>query len=165
MDEGRFAELEPPRFERRKALLVGGLYERHSDETGTALLNQWQRLWSCFDNLWPEDGPSPIRSFYGLRSISDETGYFDYIAGARFQELSEVPDEFRTVLIPAQTYAVFDHRDHINTIGRTYNAIWKRWLPQAGLEMVGVHALERYGYPFRPKTGTGGTEILIAIKS
>jgi len=44
MDETLLANLEPPRFENLRTLLIAGLRERYNSETSVGIPAQWQRL-------------------------------------------------------------------------------------------------------------------------
>jgi AraC family transcriptional regulator len=160
MDETLLTDLEPPRFETGKALLIAGLGERYSCESSKAIPAQWQRFGPHFGSVPGQVG----RTAYGVCCNSDDDGNFDYICGVEVASFSDLPKEFARVRIPEQRYAVFTHRDHISTIRRTVNTIWNKWLPESGREVADAPDFERYGDSFDPRSGTGGVEIWIPIK-
>jgi AraC family transcriptional regulator len=161
MDETLLANLEPPRLEDGKPLLIAGLGERYSCETSTAIPAQWQRFLPHFGNIPGQIG----RTAYGVRCNSDDDGNFDYVCGVEVAGFSELPAEFSRVRIPAQRYAVFNHRDHVSTIRRTINTIWSKWLPESGRDVADAPDFERYGEDFDPKSGCGLVEIWIPLKA
>ncbi len=59
---------------------------------------------------------------------------------------------------------MFQHRDHISAIRRTFQTIWSRALSEAGLEADDAPFFEKYGESFDPQSGTGGLEIWIPVK-
>ena len=161
MDETLIANLEPPRFENGKPLLIVGLGERYSCETSKGIPAQWQRFEPHFGNIPGQIG----RVSYGVCCNSDNEGNFDYICGVEVSNISELPPAFSRVRIPEQQYAVFSHRNHISAIRRTVNTIWNKWLPESRHEVADAPDFERYGEDFDPRSGTGTVEIWIPIKA
>jgi AraC family transcriptional regulator len=159
MDETPLAVLEPPRFEESRPLLVAGLGQRYTWETGTGIPAQWQRFIRHIGHIPGQVGTTT----YGVCCNSDDDGNFDYICGVEVADFSDLPAEFARVRIPAQLYAVFRHRDHISTIRRTVVTIWNKWLPESGREAADTPDFERY-QDFDPERGTGTIEIWVALK-
>ena len=102
---------------------------------------------------------------YGVISKADEVGQFDYLCGVEVEEFPSQPAEFTRMRIPAQTYAVFEHRDHISSIASTMRAIWNQGLTEFGLRPGDGPAFERYAERFDARTGLGGLEIWIPIRT
>ena len=161
MEQTVLPDLAPPRFETLKPLLVAGLSERYDCETSKAIPAQWQRFAPHIGNITGQIGWTA----YGVRHNCDEDGNFDYTAGVEVASFSALPTEFGRVRIPAQRYAVFANADHVSTIRRTIVTIWNKWLPESGLQVADAPDFERYGESFDPRTGMGGLEIWIPIKS
>jgi AraC family transcriptional regulator len=160
MDSTTLDHLAAPRFETGKPLLIAGLGERYSWETGAAIPGQWQRFGQSVDDI-----PGRIGAVaYGVCCNGDDAGNYDYIAGVEVSDFSDLPREFSKVRIPAQKYAVFSHADHISTVRRTINTIWNHWLPASGLKVADAPNFERYGEKFDPLTGNGGLEIWVPVK-
>jgi AraC family transcriptional regulator len=161
MDSNATNNLQPPRFETGKPLLVAGIGERCTQENGGAgIPNQWQRFQQKVANL-----PSRVGNVaYGVCCNGDDTGSFDYIAGAEVSDFSDLPREFARVRIPEQRYAVFTHRDHVATVRSTVSAIWNSWLPASGMKAADAPNFERYDENFDPLTGNGGFEIWIPVR-
>jgi AraC family transcriptional regulator len=160
MDSTLTDNLKPPRFETGKPLLVAGIGERYSCESGAAIPGQWQRFHQSVDHIPGRIG----KVAYGVCCNGDDAGNFDYIAGVEVSDFSDLPREFNRVRIPAQKYAVFSHSEHISTIRRTINTIWNHWLPASGLKAADAPSFERYDVSFDPLTGNGGLEIWIPVK-
>jgi AraC family transcriptional regulator len=160
MDSTVIDNLKPPRFETSKPLLVAGLGERYTWESGAAIPGQWQRFQQSVANF-----PGRIGEVaYGVCCNGDDAGNYDYIAGVEVSDFSDLPREFSRVRIPEQKYAVFSHGDHISTIRRTINTIWNHWLPASSLKAADAPSFERYGENFDSLTGNGGFEIWVPIK-
>lgn len=161
MDETLIANLESPRFEDGKPLLIAGLGERYDCETSKAIPAQWQLFAPYIGNITGQIG----RTAYGVRCNGDDAGSIDYICGVEVADFSALPPEFSRVRLAARRYAVFSHRDHVSTIRRTCNTIWSKWLPESGHEVADAPDFERYGENFDPRTGMGGVEIWVPLKA
>jgi AraC family transcriptional regulator len=160
MDSTVIDNLQPPRFATGKPLLVAGVGERYTCESGAAIPGQWQRFHQSVDSIPGRIG----KVAYGVCCNGDDAGNFDYIAGVEVSDFSDLPREFSRVRIPEARYAVFSHREHISTIRRTVNTIWNQWLPASGLQAADAPNFERYDENFDPLTGNGGLEIWIPVK-
>jgi AraC family transcriptional regulator len=161
MDSTVIDNLQAPRFETGKAMLVAGVGERYTWESGgPAIPGQWHRFHQSVESIPGRVG----RVAYGVCCNGDDSGNFDYIAGVEVSDFSDLPREFSRVRIPEQRYAVFTHRDHISSIRRTVNTIWNHWLPASGLNAADAPSFERYDENFDPLTGNGGLEIWVPVK-
>src|SRR5467141_4106221 len=160
MDSTVIDNLQPPRFAAGKPLLVAGVGERYTCESGAAIPGQWQRFHQSVENIPGRIG----KVAYGVCCNGDDAGNFDYIAGVEVPDFSDLPREFSRVRIPEQRYAVFTHRDHISNVRRTINTIWNHWLPASRLKAADAPNFERYDENFDPLTGNGGLEIWIPVK-
>jgi AraC family transcriptional regulator len=159
MDETLLTNLETPRFEIGRTLLIAGLSERYSSETSAGIPAQWQRFAPYLGNIPGQVG----RTAYGVVCNGDDSGNTEYISGVEVSDFSRLPPELSRLRIPEQQYAVFFHRDHISTIRRTWFTIYK-WLPESGHEVAEGPEFELYGENFGPATGTGGVEIWVPVK-
>jgi AraC family transcriptional regulator len=160
-DQDFKVELEPPRFENGKAILIAGLRER--PETLAAIPDQWRRAMAYRI-------PNQVgRASYGLNfNCLSDTDAFEYLAGVEVSGFSGLPSELSRLTIPPQKYAVFTHREHVSKLWYTCDRVGK-WLPQSGYEHPGVAAgvpdfFERYGEDFDPKTGTGSVEVWVPVR-
>ncbi len=160
MDSTRIDNLQPPRFETGKPLLVAGIGERYSCDSGAAIPGQWQRFHQSVADIPERVGTVA----YGVCCNGDDAGNFDYIAGVEVMDFSDLPRDFSRVRIPEQKYAVFTHRDHVSTIRRTINTIWNEWLPASGLKAADAPSFERYDASFDPVSGNGGLELWIPVR-
>ena len=160
MDSTLTDNLQAPRFETSKPLLVAGLGERYNHENGAGIPGQWQRFHQSVADIPGRIG----KVAYGVCCNGDDAGNFDYIAGVEVSDFSGLPRQFSSVRIPEQKYAVFTHTDHISTIRRTINTIWNHWLPASGLKVADAPNFERYDENFDPVTGNGGLEIWVPVR-
>jgi|HubBroStandDraft_1064217.scaffolds.fasta_scaffold09853_2 AraC family transcriptional regulator len=160
MDETLLTNLEPPRFETHKTLLIAGFSERYNSGTSAGIPAQWQRFVPHLGHIPGQIGLTT----YGVLCNSDDDGNTEYICGVEVSGFSRVPAEFSVLRIPEQRYAVFAHHDHVSTIRRTWFTIWSKWLPESGHRAVEGISFERYGENFDGRTGAGGFEIWIPVK-
>ncbi|MEK1888036.1 MAG: AraC family transcriptional regulator [Phyllobacterium sp.] len=161
MDESFVVDLEEPRIVEGKPLLVAGIGARYDCESSKAIPSQWQRFAPHIGHV-----PGQVGDVcYGVCCNSDDENNFDYIAGVKVKDFSEVPDSFGRVRIPAQKYLIFRHLDHISTIRSTFMTIWGKYLPESGHDVADAPNFERYGPEFDPRTGNGGLEIWVPVKN
>lgn len=160
MNSSIVENLDPPRFETSRPLLVAGVGERYNHENSAGIPSLWQRFHQA-----AEDIPHRVGGVaYGVCCNGDDAGNFDYIAGVEVSDFSDLPRPFFRVRIPEQRYAVFTHREHISTIRRSVNTICNQWLPASHLKLADAPNFERYDENFDPVTGNGGFEIWIPVK-
>jgi AraC family transcriptional regulator len=161
MDERLLTQLEPPRFENGRPLLLAGLSARYNRDTSAGVPAQWQRFMPYYGNVPGQIGTTT----YGVLYNSDEAGNTDYMTGVEVSDFSGLPEELSRLRVAPQRYAVFSHRDHISTIRRTWHSIFNKWLPESGHEPADAPQFERYSEAFDPVSGTGGLEIWIPLKA
>jgi len=148
------------RFETADVLLIAGLSQRFSAATATTIPALWQRLVPYMDSLPQRIGEADYGICYGI----DANGSFDYLCGFEVTQLSSLPTEFSHVRIPSQRYAVFAHTGHVSEVRKTIDAIYRSWLPSAGVAPTGMpDFIERYGPGFDPRAGQGDMEIWLPI--
>ncbi|MDB5801034.1 MAG: AraC family transcriptional regulator [Rhodocyclales bacterium] len=161
MDE-TFVDVEPPRFESGRLLLIAGLRERYDCTSSAGIPAQWQRFMPQFETGM---AGQISRVAYGVTCNFDDAGNFDYLCGVEVADFSSLPASLSRVRIAGQRYAVFQLSDHISTIRRSLNTIWNKWLPESGLEAADAPNFERYDESFDPRTGMGGMEFWLPIKA
>jgi AraC family transcriptional regulator len=163
MDDGLTTALAPPRIEQGSLLLIAGLGGKYSHDTSQNIPALWQRLQPHLGNV-----PGQVRvrgATFGVCYNMDDDGNFDYLAGVEVSGFSDLPAEFARLRIPAQRYAIFAHREHVSTIRNVGMTIWTKWLPESGYEAVDAPFLEYYGEEFDGRSGLGGYQIWIPIKT
>lgn len=150
--------LAAPRIVASDALLIFGL-SMHCERAGDpGIPPLWSRFGPYIGNIDGQIG----HTAYGVIYNSEEAGKFDYLCGVAVSAFPSHPVEFTRRRIPAQTYAVFEHRDHISAIRATFKAIWEQGL--SGFEAIDAPWLEVYGEHFDARTGLGGVEIWVPVK-
>lgn len=160
MDELLLIELEQPRIENGRAMLIAGLGERYRFETTQGIPRQWERFGPYIGNIPGQVG----RTAYGVCCNADGAGNFEYIAGVEVSSFDDLPSEFSRVRIPAQRYVVFSHREHISRMHATVYTIWNKWLPTSGHTHADAPDFELYDERFDGRTGKGVVEIWLPVE-
>jgi AraC family transcriptional regulator len=160
MNETPPRDLQTPRIEVGRPLLIAGLSERYTWETNAGIPALWERFHNYAGTIPAQVG----KTAYGVCCNGDDAGNFDYIAGVEVADFSSLPADLSRLRIPEQRYAAFTHSDHIATIRGTIAAIWNNWLPASGHQVADGPNFERYTERFDTETGLGGFEIWIPIK-
>jgi AraC family transcriptional regulator len=150
-----------PRITTHDAFFVFGLSEHYQAGANAGIPSQWNRFAPHMDHIVNE---VPGVSFGVVYNV-DGANNFDYLCGVEVTQFPSEPSEFTRLPIPAGTYAVFEHRDHISSIQATFTAIWERGLAEAGVKAADAPMFERYDKRFDPRTGLGGLEIWVPIKA
>ena len=169
MDDSVITTLAPPRIEQRGLLLIAGLGGRYSSDTHQNI----PALWRSFQ---PHLGNVPGQVFaagqrlkggrtFGVCYNIDDDCNFDYLAGVEVSGFSDLPAEFARLRIPAQRYAIFTHSEHVSTMRNVAVTIWTKWLPESGYEAVDAPYLEYCGEEFDGRTGLGGFQMWIPVKT
>ena len=160
MDQQIATPLAAARMVKKGAMLIFGLGARCPAMGSATIPSQWNAFAPHIGHIDGQIG----NVAYGAIYNSDDSGSYDYIAGVEVREFPDTPPEFARLRIPPQTYAVFEHRDHVAAIAGTYKAIWEHGLSDAGLRAADGAAFERYDEKFNGRTGLGGFEIWVPVK-
>lgn len=152
--------LPEPRIEQGKPMLIAGFGGSFSVDKVAGIPALWQRFAPHIGHVPGQIGYTT----YGVSLNCDDNGNFDYIAGVEVSDFDNLPAELAHTRVPAQTYAIFEHRGHVTAIKQTYEAIWRDWLPKSGRKPADGPTLERMDQRFDPATGNGVLEIWLALQ-
>jgi AraC family transcriptional regulator len=161
MDDTSKTRLDAPRMTDGRPLLIAGLGGHFTFETLGGLPALWQRFQPHLGNVPGQVGGVA----YGVCHNTDDAGHFDYIAGVEVADFAALPRDFARLRLGEQHYAVFWHGEHVSTVRGTFMAIFNDWLPQSKFRSADAPPFERYDERFDPRTGTGGFEIWIPVKT
>jgi AraC family transcriptional regulator len=158
-------QLEEPRFQDGKAMLVAGMEGRFTGPDIKNISALWQRFAPHIGKVPGQVGPIA----YGLCSNMVSAPFsFDYLAGVEVSQTSRFPADFSVISIPAMHYAIFTHHGLISNLAVTIDAIYHRWLPNSGCTFLPPipdvpYMIERYDQRFNPQTASGDIELWIPI--
>lgn len=152
--------ISPERFDDGRAMLMAGLAERFSMQTRGNIPALWTRFAPFIGRVPGQVG----QASYGVSWNIDAEFSFDYMAAVEVADPTGLPQEFGTLRIAPQRYAVFHHIAHVSTIAATLGAVCESWLPNSGFKPAPAPCIERYDDRFDPSTGMGGFEIWLAIQ-
>lgn len=165
MKEKPAAQLEAPRYEEGKALLIAGLRRLYAPGEMKDMPAQWQRFAPHIGKIAGQIG----QTTYGVCwQAADDEG-LEYLSGVEVAGFAGVPSDFTVVSLAPTRYAVFPHREHVLKLSQTIDTIFFKWLPESGQEAGGDAEtpafIERYSEEFDPRTGMGGMEVWVPLKS
>ncbi|MDB5524882.1 MAG: AraC family transcriptional regulator [Rhizobium sp.] len=161
MDASPELTLAEPSIEKRKPMLLAGLIQTYAMKDIGGIPSQWEKF-----NAWRGQIPNTVgNSHYGASlSFTEEKGC-EYICAVEVSDASGLPKELSTAAIPAATYAIFRQPGHITLMRPTIGTAWGKWLPQSGYIADETPLIEYYGPEFDQKTGNGGFEIWLPVKT
>jgi AraC family transcriptional regulator len=152
-------ELEKPRIEISKPLLLAGLSERYVCGAIAGIPGQWQRFAPSIGYVPGQLGHTTYGACYNF-----DNAEMDYLCGVEVSGFEKLSAEWSRLSNPAQKYAMFVHRGHISGIASTWFNILNKWLPELGHKTKNGPQVEVYSEKFNPMSGTGEVEIWIPIK-
>jgi AraC family transcriptional regulator len=155
----KLSQLEAPRIVRDTPRKLFGLAQRCHGNAGIAAL--WDRFVPYLGTLPEQLGAVT----YGVMFDADESGMnFTYACAVEVRAFPASPKELARIELPARTYAVWPHREHVSSVGATCAAIFSHGLADAKLEPLHEPMFERYDEAFDPRTGNGGLEVWVPVK-
>ncbi len=139
-------------------MLVAGLRRQHSFTDSVRTI---PAQWDDFRSLPPLPGAVPGVT-YGV-ICGAAAGGFEYLSGIEVADFAGLPADRGRMRIPAQRYAVFEHRGHVSGIQPLWQHAMDDWLPRSGLRSAHKPDFERYDLRFDPQSKTGVTELWLGI--
>jgi AraC family transcriptional regulator len=153
-------KLADPVIERRPAMRLAGLRQKHDMNRANNLPLQWQQFQPYLGHV----NDAVPGAAYGV-VVSVDEGLCDYMTAMEVRPDADLPREFMALTVPTQRYAKFRHAEHISTIRSTISAIFADWLPTSGeTQNEDLSFVEYYGRDFDASTGLGTIEIWIGLR-
>lgn len=151
----------PVRIETVSLTLTGSCETYKMPDNG-GIPDQWQRFLPFLLTL---DGRNKGGTFGVIMEASNgDPECFDYLCAVEKTADMDIPNGFKTVKTGAMRMAKFPHHGHVSKIQATFQDIFGRLMPEAGLKLAGpVNALEYYGPDFNGMTGYGTVEIWVHV--
>jgi AraC family transcriptional regulator len=160
MNQKAVVPVAAARLVSRDAFLVVGIAQVYRG-SNAGMAEQWNRFAPHIGHVPHQIG----KTAYGVLCNTDETGSYEYVCGVEVSQFPAEPAEFRRLRVPPQTYAVFEHREHVSSVSATWQAAWEQGVADAGRQVADGPALEVYREQFDGRTGLGGIEIWIPVKT
>ncbi|MCT7666808.1 AraC family transcriptional regulator [Shinella kummerowiae] len=153
-------DLPAPRIETLDAFTIAGLGGDFEPGKAAGIPALWQKFNDYFGHIPGQTD----KTAYGVCTMQPGKPSFHYVAGVRIARNQDLPAEFETIAVPAQTWAVFPHHGHVNGIAATIDAAFRTWLPASGRKIGAFpDVLEFYGEDFDPESGLGRVEIWLPL--
>ena len=162
MDQVKLDSASPHHLEKDGVKLLAGMNGRYTPKTSADIPSLWQSFVPYLDDMPYYAGPA--YTTYGVCYNQSDTG-FDYLCAVEVRDGADLPPAFTTVRLEPQTYAVFPHKGHISGLRSTWAAIWDKWLPETGLQVLPAPFFEKYGPEFNGRTGEGGLEVWVPVEA
>jgi AraC family transcriptional regulator len=158
------AEISAPILSKKDSFLLAGMrrYFAYEDRGGIPML--WQHFAPQLGHIGGEIKGATYGVCIEPTGDKAEEG-FDYFASVAVQSLDDLPQDLLGMRIPACTWAIFHHPDHVSSLATTCAAA-AEWLAREGYAPAGgtVQMIEFYGPQFDPRTGSGGCDIWMPIR-
>lgn len=159
-------QLEEPRFQDGKAMLVAGFKQRFSGPDVRSFSALWERFMPFIGKVPGQLG----QIAYGLSSNMISSPFsFDYLAGVEVAKPTGLPADFSVTSVPAMRYAIFTHHGQVSKLSNMIDVIYHQWLPKSGRTLLQPTAdvpymIERYDQRFNPQTASGDIELWIPVE-
>jgi AraC family transcriptional regulator len=156
--------LMQPRFEHKPTFTVAGLTCQ-----STMANNIIPQLWDRFNDKRKEFSKRISEHCFGvcyyekMENMGPDTP-FTYMAGMLVKSEADAPADWETRTVPACDYAIFEHKGALDTLQRTYDYIFREWLPTSEYEFVNQDDFEIYGERFKYGEPDSIMEIWIPVK-
>ena len=119
--------MKQPDVVQGRPLYIAGLRQRMDAKiAGPRIASLWRKL-----NMHGKvEGQIDGQPAYGVSYFANDKE-FDYVAGVAVKNgFVTVPEGFVLLEIPEQTWLVFEHRGHVQTLPDTIHKIWTDWFPR-----------------------------------
>ena len=137
--------MEPKLVSKPAFMVVGMKYVGKNEH------QEISQMWGRFNPRVKEIKDIVWGNAYGVCSMPEglEDGAFEYVAGFEVTRIEDLPKEMMGLMIPQQTYAVFEHRGSLESLRNTYEYIHQVWLSQSGYHLANGPELEVYDNKFK----------------
>jgi AraC family transcriptional regulator len=157
-----------PRFVKRNDIILVGM-KCENTMKGIRIPFLWGKFMRRRDGIRDmTDGTTYGVYLYDTKTEKSEINedfQFEYLAAVEVHSVPEQPPRGMVVYrIPERNYAVFVHRGKLMEISRTYEYIYKTWLPQSGVDFLPAEHFEYHGINFRGDFKDSETEIFIPVQ-
>jgi AraC family transcriptional regulator len=151
-----------PRFAHKDAFTVVGIARQFIMSN-----NLIPRLWDDFNQRGKEVKHAVYEAALGICYYEpkyEQDSPFTYMAGWKVTRVEDIPEGMTARTVPASDYAVFEHKGALDTLQKTYDYIFREWLPASEYEMAKQDDFEWYDDRFKFGAADSIMEIWIPIK-
>lgn len=153
-----------PRFEHKDEFTVVGIARQYTMSTNTI-----PQLWDDFMKRNTEVKHALCEAalgvcYYEPDYAAEKDTPFTYMAGWMVSKVEDIPQGMTARTIPANDYAVFEHIGALDTLQKTYDGIFREWLPTSEYEMSHTDDFEWYDERFKFGEPDSVMEIWIPVK-
>lgn len=158
--------------EERPHRVVGAAARIESGQDYDAIPAFVERIWldGTHDRVNAALGNPKGTLLFGYYFDFEDSGAKRYMMGGELPEGRSVPDELASLLVPVQTYAVFEGFESMNgeaEIGLEIRNVWRRihgeWFPSSNFEQVEGPCIEKY-YWLDEKQVDSRCEVWIPVR-
>ena len=95
------------------------------------------KLWAAFNSRYMEiKNKSQYGITYGIcDDMPDSECRFHYVAAAEVDNLESIPEGMKTIVVPKGKYAVYTFKDTLDKLGKFYEDLFTKVMPEAGYEL------------------------------
>jgi AraC family transcriptional regulator len=152
-----------PKFKQLDEMVVVGL-----QTLNTCSHNVIPRLWQRFLKREKEVQHVRVENVglgvsFGIEKKEKGSEFF-HIVGHIVSSIEDIPEGMTYRKIPAHEYAVFTHRGPLSTLGKTYDFIYGKWMPESEYEYDDSNEIEWYDERFDPEGEDSEFEIYVPIR-
>jgi len=151
-----------PRFDHKDTFTVVGLAGQFTMSNNTI-----PQLWDQFNQRDKEVKNAIYKAALGVCFYEpnyEKDSPFTYMAGWIVTQVGDIPEGMTSRTVPACDYAVFEHKGALDTLQKTYDYIYREWLPASEFEMAQHDDFEWYDERFKYGQPDSIFEIWIPIK-
>lgn len=151
-----------PKFQHKAAFTVVGLAGQFTMENNTIheLWDQFNRRANQINHAY-HDGAIGL-CYHDPDYSADKS--FTYMAGFAVSQAEDIPEGMTSRTVPEGDYAVFEHIGPLDTLGQTYDRIYREWQPSSDYDLDSRDDFEFYGARFQYGQSDSVLEIWIPVK-
>jgi AraC family transcriptional regulator len=152
--------MNEPRFEVLPEMELVGLavstYPMNHPKADPTLIPE---LWDFLFQLINATGTEVKGQMYGAQIMDGDS--LSYLAS--FESEADLPGSERW-LLPESTYAIFEHKGRVETLGNLFDDIFNTWLPTSKNQLRPSPALEIYDERFIPDSDDSIMMVAIPLE-
>ncbi len=153
-----------PRMEHKDAFTTVGIAGKFTMSNNTI-----PQLWDSFNLREKEISNAGCEACYGVCFFEkdydkEKDSSFIYMAAKVVSSTEDIPEGMVARTIPSCDYAVFEHHGSLDTLGKSYDQIFREWLPTSEYDFANQDDFEVYDERFEYGKPESVMEIWIPVK-